>query len=108
MSWDVWLEIDTGNGDVLTSEDRNMTSNVGAMYHKAGLDGFGQTLNRMSAKEAAIVLKPVVDSMERNPEVYKQLNPPNGLGDYDSALEFITWVYRMCLLHPKACVRVSY
>ena len=108
MSWDVWLEIDTGSGNYMTEGDLNYTSNAGVMFAKAGLSHFGGTLNRMEAPRAVIILKDVITAMEEDPATYRALEPPNGWGDYDSALEFITKVYRLCLAHPKATLRVSY
>ena len=45
--------------------------------------------------------------MQNKPDEYKLLNPKNGWGDYDGALEFLVDFLVACDQHPKSIVGVS-
>ena len=69
--------------------DINYTSNVSPMFRLAlGKNGIKQ-LNDLSRKEYIELLENGIAHMEQNPEVYKKLNPENGWGDYEGALDVL-------------------
>ncbi len=100
MSYDVSLCIDTGG-----QEPACLTSNVAAMWRRAGAD-----LVAFDGRVAADVLpalRAAIVVMEDDPATYKAMNPPNGWGDYDSCLEFLGELVKDFASHPKATVVVS-
>jgi hypothetical protein len=105
VSYDVWLEIDTGGGNTAYVFDRNMTSNVAPMWREAGAD-----LAEMDGKPAVDcwpALANACDNMVDNPEKYKAMNPPNGWGSYDTCLDFLRSIRDACQEHPACTVRIS-
>lgn len=93
MSWSVYLkkrkmmddEIDVGN----------MTYNVSPMYGKA----MGITISDLNGKKAEKVIPILIKGikeMEDNPKIYKKMNPPNGWGDYETAIEFLQDILIAC------------
>lgn len=107
MSYDVWMEIDTGGpSPASVCESVNMTSNVSPMWRKAlgfplsDLEGVSGALAKASLREA-------IKSMEDDPEPYRAMNPSNGWGDHESALEYLRKILAMCVTHPKALIRIS-
>ena len=108
MSYDIWLEIDTGTGEMHeVVEIGNMTSNVAPMWRKAmppdGLAG----LDGRRCADVIGDLQVAVEVMEKYPDVYRELNPPNGWGDYESALEYLTRMRDMAQQHPACTIRIS-
>jgi hypothetical protein len=69
--------------------DINYTFNVSPMFRLAlGGDGIKQ-LNNLSRDECIELLQDGIKHMEQNPEIYKKLNPENGWGDYEGALDVL-------------------
>jgi hypothetical protein len=64
-------------------------------------------LHDSPASEAAGVLARAVERMESDPDKYKQSNPANGWGDYESALDFLRWVAKTASGHPNSVIRIS-
>jgi len=99
MSWDVSLikrceycnhneEIDIGN----------YTYNISNMYKKA----MGYTLSELygkSANEVMPILNKGISDMEENPEIYQEMNPINGRGNYEGALNFLRNIRYKCILN---------
>ena len=108
MSYDVWLEItvDTGTDHNLWLLDVNHTSNCAPMWRHAGADL--REYDGKPASEAAGPLTEAVARMEADPDTYRAMNPPNGWGDYDTALAFLREIAQACARHSKATVRVSW
>lgn len=106
MSYDIWLEIDTGGGHTLSTDFSNYTSNVSGMWEEA-LGYSLADLNNKLAKECIEDLKDAVDTMYENPEYYTSLNPENSWGNYEGALEYLEWVLRECRRHPNCRVKVD-
>jgi len=109
MSYDVYLAIDTG-GEELTSvgESFNYTYNCAPMFCKAFKEkeiGLNVLHNKL-AKEAALLLRNAIIYMQDHPKEMNKLNPSNGWGHYDTALEFLEGILTECLKHPKATVRI--
>jgi hypothetical protein len=111
MSLDVYLAIgvDTGGDSPREMEvySRNITHNVSRMWAKAGVfdalyDGGGKTAGEIAASLAAGVAH-----MESNRSDYIPLNPENGWGNYEGALDFLREYAGACRDNPKAVVSVS-
>lgn len=110
MSYDVYLEIDTGapEDDWPTAvEIGNYTSNVAPMWAHA-LNGVRlRDFHHAPCSEAAGPLAEAVKRMEADPATYREMNPPNGWGDYEGALHYLRRLAEACATHPKCRIRVS-
>ena len=106
MGYSIYLEIDTGAGNMAQcGEIGGMTYNVSPMYVKA----VGNTLssfNGMDASESIPALVAGVAAMESDPEAYRAMNPPNGWGDYEVALDYLRKLLKACQDHPLARIVV--
>jgi len=111
MSLDLWLyvEVDTGRGpfEVTVGEyDFNITHNVTPMWGEAGVfDALYESNGDTAEKYLDVLYKGYVD-MLNCPEIYKALNPANGWGTYEGALEFLRKWIEECERHPKAKIHV--
>lgn len=112
MGWNICLKIHTGNKDdsVIADCEANMTYNVSSMYcdcfegiTENGLRGF----HTMNAIEAQSKLRHGIDRMKSQPEIYKAMNPKNGWGNYEVALELLEKMLLWCLNHPKGYFYIS-
>ena len=108
MSLDIWLtiEVDTGGDKPYTIQlyDTNMTHNVIPMWSKAGVYDALYNSEGKQASEILESLKAGVADMTSNPEDYKELNPDNGWGSYESALYWLKQFTQACNSHPKAVI----
>lgn len=109
MSLDIWLTHNVcpccGQGKEGWSD--NYTSNVTPMWKEAGVyDALYFSEGKTTAEVVIAVSKGVLD-MEENPEKYRAMNPPNGWGDYDSALKFLQEFLIECAEDPDAVIGVS-
>jgi len=113
MSYDVYLEIDTGGEYPCTVADiGNMTSNVAPMWDHAlnatgtpgRLKDFGDYKMGMTGAEAAPLLERAVLHMEdpANHTTYRGMEPDNGWGSYKGALRCLRAILAACKEHPKA------
>lgn len=106
MSYDVWLEIDTGGDEPVRLSSLNYTWNCAPMFYSA----FGESgLNGLSGKlagEAAPIIKRALASMQANPDHYKAMNPSNGWGSYEGAMTFLREFHSDCQQHPKASITI--
>jgi hypothetical protein len=89
---------------------RNITHNLGEMASTAGIykelwrpEEIGIT----TAEQLIIPLSIGLDLLIRDPEHFKQLNPPNGWGDYEGFVGFVSDYLRACKENPEAEVHVS-
>lgn len=108
MSYDIGMEMDTG-GEYPASvgESHNYTYNVSPMFYAAfscedGIRG----LHGMTGKVAAPLISEAMTYMRENMAEMRDLNPSNGWGDADSALEFLGKIHEEAMEHPKAMVGV--
>lgn len=111
MSYDIWLEIDTRNGNVAEVDTcLNYTSNVSPMWREAltgtGFEFLGAMHGRR-ASECAPALRQAVANMKAAPEVYEAMNPANRWGNADGAREFLEKLADLCEKHPLMTVRIS-
>jgi hypothetical protein len=104
MSADVWLVIDTGGEEAaVVSETRNVTYNLTAMLLAAGFPGH-RAMEGAPASEAGGVYKFVADRLRADPAKYREMNPSNGWGSYEGAIEFCDLMATDCSDHPKATI----
>lgn len=108
MSWDAWIEIDTGGTDpAIVADLGDMTWNVSPMYYDAfGTEKGIRGLDRMIASDAVSLLNDVIITMKTNPDKYKAMNPTNKWGNYEVALKYLETIRDACDNNPKAILRV--
>jgi hypothetical protein len=108
MSYDIWLEIDTGGDERANVCDvGNHTSNTSPMWVRA----LGRSLREYDGRIAGDVadeLKAAIAHMHANPDIYESMNPPNGWGSYDSALIYLQKLWAACKAHPRTIIRMFY
>lgn len=107
MGYTIYLEIDTGAGHTAQCGDiGGYTYNVSRMFQNA----LGQSLtafNQMNAGESVELLLKGVNDMEAYPAFYRAMNPDNGWGDYEGALDYLRSLLRACQDHPLARIVVT-
>ncbi len=113
MSYDIWV----GHSD----EPGNITYNVDAMFAlalgepEAGVRNGADVVFHLKspalkrfvdrpASEAIEPLRAAVARMEADPEAYRALNPPNGWGDYEGALDYLRRFLEACEEKPERLV----
>lgn len=107
MSLDWYLECDHCHS---TLYDANITHNVSPMWTAAGCYGplyDDETWEGRLGKEALAVLRAGVIAMEDSPEKFREMNPPNGWGDYEGALEWLRAAVAACAKYPEGKIRIS-
>lgn len=82
-----------------------MTVNVAPMWRRAGLDP--NDMDGSLARDAAPKLRAAIHEMESEPEVYRQMNPANGWGDFDGLLPHMRMLLKAMEEHPMTIVRAS-
>ncbi|MEV7014073.1 hypothetical protein [Streptosporangium sp. NPDC051022] len=111
MSYDIWLEIDTGAPEdelPMVVEIGNYTSNVWPMWMEA-LNGVRLAeFHRAPCSEAAGPLAEAVTRMEATPAIYQAMNPENGWGNYEGALAYLRRLAEACAKHPKCRIYISH
>lgn len=121
MSYDIWLgrpetEADCehcgGTGKTTVGgeydespTDWNYTSNCAWMWREAGADL--ASFDGDQAKDWAPLLKAAIDVLESEPERFREGNPKNGWGDYNSLVERLKVLLGQFEEHPDLIVRVS-
>ena len=106
MSYDVRLVIDTGGRQpAAVTETHSPTYNLGAMFAEA-LGRPLRSLTDKTAEECTPLLRKAIAAMEDEPARFKTLNPANGWGSYEGALQFLRSFQQDCANHPKARVEI--
>lgn len=104
MSWDItvkerqWVNVEV-------ADVGNYTCNVSKMY----VEAMGVSLshfNGMNAIDAVELLSKGYTEMIKNPEKYKEMNPENGWGDYEGALEYLKKLLDACVNNPNGTIDV--
>lgn len=109
MSYDIDLRIDTGGEwPAVVHDVGNMTSNLSPMWMRA-LGRPLSSLDGMLCSAAEKLLAPAVAHLSdpANAKVYESMNPPNGWGDHEAAVRYLSDLLDGCRTHPKATIRVS-
>jgi hypothetical protein len=107
MSYDVWLEIDTGGPKPAEIADcGNMTSNVAPVWRAAFCD-----ISLFDGKQAKDCVKHLVRglaNLHRDPESFKDLVGGDvSWGCVQDAIEYLEKILVECRKHPLTIVRVS-
>jgi hypothetical protein len=84
----------------------NYTCNVNPMYQKA----LGISLSELQGKPTREVLD-LLDNGIKDMKIYKkdyeELNPLNGWGDYNGALEYLERLYDGCKKHYRSYININ-
>lgn len=83
------------------------TYNLGLMWREAfdGDQGI-RGLNGLSAAEVMLRVKVAIERMLAAPEQYRKLQPDNGWGDYEGAVDVLQRLLTKCHRYPTATVMV--
>lgn len=111
MSFDLYLKaiVDLGGEEPWEGEiwSGNLTYNLSPMLDAAGGD-YWELISRQSKGKLGQDILPAVDALlaelHRDPAKYQALNPSNGLGNYEGAVEFMTNLQFAIRRHPRAVV----
>lgn len=111
MSLDIslFILVDTGGKEPnhLTLASSNMTHNVSTMWRLVGVyDALYESHGKL-AGDYVDALNAGIDSMKEKIDECRVLNPSNGWGDADSALDWLIAWRDECDMHPKATIDVS-
>lgn len=108
MSWWFAMEVDVGGPERLdVCEGLNCTYNVAPMFRKALKEPGGiRALHGKTGEESIPLLRGAIEDMEDGRAAYVKMNPPNGWGSADSALETLRTLLCWSLKAPKATIRV--
>lgn len=106
MSYDIYLKIFTGNTEQHFMDIGNHTSNTSKMWN----DAMGKPLYELDgimAEDAIWHLERGIKNMKDSPEYFKEMNPKNGWGNYDTALKYLEDILTACKEHPKTKIEIS-
>lgn len=106
MSYDLRLVIDTGGKyPALVTDIMSPTYNLREMFELS----LGMPIKQLEdklANDAAPIILAAINAMKKSPAKFKKLNPPNGWGNYEQALNSLEWLHEMCIENPKATVKI--
>lgn len=122
MSHDAYMVIDTGgpDGPAIVLDIGNYTRNVSPMWRAAmtaaaeqlGHDWRGESRSDaqmyiddtqgMTGADALPLFRAAEAWMEDHATEMRELEPSNGWGDFEGALEYVAKCRRACVAHPKA------
>lgn len=106
MGYDVSFTISTGIYETEVMDLGNYTYNVSPMY----VDALGYSLGDLDGKMSGNVIEELslgIEKMKQNPKKYIDMNPSNGWGDYEGALQFLVNIYEKCKNHLKCIIRIN-
>lgn len=104
MSYDLWLEIDTGSGYRARVYEWTFTSSASPMWRHAGADLAG--FDGKTAAECTPILDAAVRRMLADPGTYRSMDAPNGWGTYDQLMPHLAELLRAMQTHPATTVGV--
>jgi hypothetical protein len=105
MSYDFSVSIDAGAGLIDIGFEHNMTSNVSGMWALA-MGTPMRELRNMKCSECIPYLERGIKAMKAHPEVYSAMNPANGWGSSESALETLETLLGWCREAPKGYLKI--
>lgn len=111
LSFNLETEVDTGGEKLHTVYlfDISITHNLNEMAGVAGLYDIlwrSKENGYLLAEDIIEKLELGIAELEKSPEHYKQYNPKNGWGSYDSLVYSSREILEACKKHPKADIRV--
>lgn len=77
----------------------NLTYNLSPMLRAAGFPGWKELVGA-SCVEAGGMLRKVAQVLAADPERFKAMNPANGWGTYEQAIDIMNALATMCDNHP--------
>lgn len=107
MSLDVYLICEHCERGVF---DANITHNLITMAREADLYGAlwcPEDTDTTKARELVPRLTAGLEALRARPTRFIPFNPPNGWGDYDGLVDFVTDYLRACEHFPDARIEVS-
>jgi len=93
-----------------TIYDRNITHNLNKMAEEAGIYKHLWRPEEIGITKASQLIEPLragLGLLLTDPERFKKFNPPNGWGDYEGLVNFVSEYLATCEENPNASVRVS-
>jgi hypothetical protein len=107
MSYDLYLQIDTGGEHPATVYDvGNYTSNVSGMWAEA-LGYPLADLHGRTAADAIPDLRAAIRRMGDDPGMYRAMEPANGWGNAEGARGYLARLLDGCEANPKSAIYVS-
>ncbi len=109
MSYDVWMDIDTGGPERAEVCDvGNYTSNLSPLWAWAIDQGevLSRWLDGRSGDEALPVLDAALARIESATDL-SEYEPPNGWGSVEGGTEYLRRIRDAAAAHPRAQFRVS-
>jgi hypothetical protein len=88
---------------------RNITHNLNRMADAAGIYLPLWLPDECGIVKAKQLVEPLTQGLSKllaKPGTYKAFNPPNGWGDYDGLVDFVTDYLMACQMYPEAKVSV--
>jgi hypothetical protein len=88
----------------------NITHNLGGMAMAAGIYKHLWRPDEIEVTKARELIEPLargLDALRIDPGHFKALNPPNGWGNYDGLVRFVSAYLDACKRYPEATVSVS-
>lgn len=104
MSWTAYIV--KPDGDTITVVDGH-TYNLSPMWRKAGVFESSRDLNGRNAGELAPILAAgLIDALSHSRD-NKELDPPNGWGDYAGFIDILTHFTRLAYDYPDGTIEWS-
>lgn len=88
----------------------NLTYNLSPMLRAAGFPGWQESVGTeaevqpVTAKRVIPVFESVLSELRAHPEKFREMNPPNGWGSYEVAVEVFADFVEKVKPHPDATV----
>lgn len=86
----------------------NLTYNLSPMLWEAGFAGWQDVVGKVepipTGKSVVAAMEPVLAELRSDPEKYQAMNPPNGWGTYEIAVEVLADCIDSLREHPDAVV----
>jgi hypothetical protein len=86
--------------------EANITYNLGKMANEAGCYEILWKPRYKLAKRLTYQLAKSLRDLKERPEHYRQFNPSNNWGSYETLVNFIEKYLKACYEHPLAHIRV--
>jgi len=99
-----------GRGDEVWSESFNITHNLTVMADAAGIYKClwrPEEIGARRADDITLQLQVGIEMMERDSDMFRKFDAPNGWGTYDHFLPWVKEVCAACVNHPDAEISVS-
>jgi hypothetical protein len=79
--------------------DRNYTYNIAGIAKEAGFSV--RDFDDKSGAEIVAILEPAIERMQKDPEHFRQFEPSNGWGDFDTFLELLESLLTITKKNPN-------